>query len=256
MKANPSADGYRSLTFTAAAVKGMGSREYQEDTCLISSRPELFATLAVVADGMGGMAEGRRASRAAVSVIKNAFNRWDGRSDAASLLRDALIKANDMLYGELRGEGGTTGVVCLFRGGGMYYAGAGDSFLILKRGRMLYRLNRRQNVYYELCMRQIRMGSTDRSLADGHPERRALVGYLGMKEQNDIDMFLRPLPLISGDVLLLCSDGIGDVLGDSELVECLSAATPDEMCRRIDERVYEIAQRQQDNYTAVAVKCE
>ena len=244
----------RPLRFTAAAVKGMGARAYQEDTCVILTRRK--ATLAVVADGMGGMQDGRKASRAAVSIISSAFERWDGRSSAVTLLRDALSKANDALYAELRGEGGTTVVACLFRESGMYYAGMGDSFLLLKRGDTLYRLNLRQNVYYALCAEQIRSGSVDRAPAAGHPERNALVGYLGMKELRDMDIYLRPLPLMKGDVLLLCSDGIGDVLSDEVLLDCLSSSGPEEACRRIDESVYESAGRYQDNYTAIAVRCE
>ena len=238
---------------TAAAMKGMGAREYQEDTYIIASRDGGRSVLAMVADGMGGMQDGRYASRTAVGIVKHAFMHGDLSGDIGELLRDAVRKANDALYAKLKCEGGSTGIACVFRDGVMYYAGMGDSFLMLKRGRMLYRLNRRQNVYYTLCLEQIRRGSIDKSRPERHRHASALVGYLGMKELTDMDSFIRPMPLLPGDALLLCSDGVGDVLDDSRVIECLSASGPEEACRRLDEAVFSEDREYQDNYTAVVV---
>ena len=256
MSSTGATNGYRALSYSAAALKGMGDRAYQEDTYVILERPDAQATLAMVADGMGGMQDGRRASRTAVGIVENAFIRADLRSDIPGLLRSALTRANDALYAELHGEGGSTGIVCMFCPDGMYYAGAGDSYLILRRGDTLYQLNRRQNLYYTMCMEEIRRGRLNRKNAERHPERNALVGYLGMKEFTDVDIFLRPMPLMRRDTLLLCSDGIGDVLGEQALLRCLSSSTPEGVCRRIDDNVIGVARRHQDNYTAIVVRCE
>ena len=256
MNRNVPTNAYPELKISAAAFKGMGDRAYQEDTYVILEHPGDPALLAMVADGMGGMQDGRFASRTAVNIVKNAFLRGEARGDIAGLLRSALTKANDALYEELHCEGGSTGVVCVFRGGGMYYAGAGDSYLILRRGDTLYRLNRRQNLTEALLLGQIRRGDICDPAASAHPEGGALVGYLGMKELSDIDMFLRPMPLMRGDTLLLCSDGIGDVLGEQALLRCLSSSTPEEACRRIDQSIMGVATRCQDNYTAVVVRYE
>ena len=238
---------------TAAAMKGMGRRLYQEDTYIIASRDDGRVTLAMVADGMGGMQDGRYASRTAVGIVKNAFMHCDLGADMGEMLREAVKAANDALYAKLKLEGGSTGIACVFRDGQMYYAGMGDSFLMLRRGHSLYRLNCRQNLYYSMCLEQIRRGSTDKSAAENHPRANALTGYLGMKELTDIDTFRKPLPLLPGDALLLCSDGVGDVLDDKRLIECLLASTPEEACRRLDEAVFSEEHEFQDNYTAVVV---
>ena len=243
-------------TYSAAALRGMGDRRYQEDTYLISSRPDDRLLLAMIADGMGGMQDGRLASRTAVGVVEHAFRRFDAQGDIAAQLLEALTRANDDLYNRLHGDGGSTGVACVFCDYGMYYAGVGDSFLLLRRGQTLYRLNRRQNVYYALCTQQIRRGVMNRAYAERHPERNALTGWLGMKDFRDVDRFLYPLPLFSGDTVLLCSDGIGDVLSDEELLACMSEHTADGICRRIDQIILDSGRHNQDNYSAVAVRCE
>lgn len=246
---------YPAVRCHAAALRGMGDRPYQEDTYLIAERPDDRLLLAMIADGMGGMQDGRLASRTAVSVVKHAFRRFDAEGDLAAQLTDALRRVNDALYDRMHSDGGTTGVACVFTDRGMYYAGVGDSFLLLRRGKVLYHLNRRQNVYYALLEEQIRRGEMSRVLAENHPDRFALTGYLGMKELKDIDRFLRPLPLLPGDTVLLCSDGIGDVLSDEVLLACLSEPLAEDMCRRIDERIIDSGKRHQDNYSAVVVQC-
>ena len=248
--------GYTPLTFTAATLKGMGDRPYQEDTCLVAERSDCGMLLAMIADGMGGMQDGRLASRTAVSVVKRAFMRFDPKGDISAQLYDALRKANDALYALLHADGGTTGVACVFTPQGMLYAGVGDSFLLLRRGKLIYHLNRRQNVYYALCDMQIRRGSMDKAFAEHHPDRGALTGYLGMKELRDVDRYLRPLQLLPGDTIMLCSDGIGDVLSDEELLACLSEPTVKDVCRRLDEKIIDGRFRHQDNYSAAVIRCD
>lgn len=250
-----STSGYPALSFSFATLKGMGDRPYQEDTCLVRERADCGMLLAMIADGMGGMQDGRLASRTAVGVVKHAFARFEPHGDIPAQLYDALRKANDALYAQLHADGGTTGVACVFTPRGMYYAGVGDSFLMLRRGKLIYHLNRRQNVYYSLCDMQIRRGSMDRAFAEHHPDRAALTGYLGMRELRDVDRFLRPLPLLPGDTVLLCSDGIGDVLSDDELLTCLSEPTAADMCRRLDEMIIDGCRRHQDNYSAAVICC-
>ena len=246
---------YPAVTYTAAALRGMGDRQHQEDAFLIARRPHDPLMLTMIADGMGGMQDGRMASRTAVAAVGHAFRRFDAQGDLAAQLLDAMKKANAALYDRLHGEGGSTGVVCVFCDRGMYYAGVGDSFLMLRRGNTLYRLNRRQNTYYALCAQQIRRGVMNRTYAERYPDRRSLTGWLGMKNFRDVDRFLQPLPLMSGDTVLLCSDGIGDVLSDEELLACLGDHTADGACRRIDEMIYDSDRRNQDNYSAVVVRC-
>ena len=254
MKNRSAAAGRPRLIYTAAALKAMGERAYQEDTYTITDRAGDGALLAMVADGRGGMQDGRMASRAAVKEVKEAFLHMDLRERLPDQLREAFVRASDRIYAQLQAEGGSTGIACVFYDGGLYYASVGDSCLLLRRGQNIYHLNRRQNMYFAVCMSRLREGLTDRAPAEQHAQRRALTDYLGKKQLIDIDRFLRPMPLYHGDTILVCSDGIGDVLSDEELRGCLSTPTPDESCRRIDELVLAAARRHQDNYTAVVIR--
>lgn len=76
-----------------------------------------------------------------------------------------------------------------------------------------------------------------------------------MEEVELVDRSLHPLPLMGGDTLLLCSDGVGGVLRESALRTCLEAPTAAEACARLERDILAQARRNQDNYTALVIKC-
>lgn len=249
------------LSFCGAQLQQTGTRSHQEDSFAFANISDVTlmrerGLLAVVADGMGGMKDGKLASESAIARIKADFEQLDIAGDIPAQLRASMVRANDEIFAALGAQGGSTGIICVFYRSDLYYASVGDSFLILKRGDSIYHLNRKQNMFTRLCLMQIREGSVDRHIAEGNPEKAALTGYLGMRELADIDALIRPLPLLDGDVILICSDGVGGVLGDQKLFECLSAPTPTMMCRKMHEAIVAAGRRYQDNYTALVVRCE
>jgi len=249
------------LSYRGAQLQQTGTRAAQEDSFAFANISDVTlmrtrGLLAVVADGMGGMKDGKLASETAISRVKADFNTLDVAADIPAQLRDTMIRANDEIYAQLGAQGGSTGIICVFYEEGLYYASVGDSYLILKRGDNLYHLNRKQNMFTRLCLRQIRDNSLDRTPAETSPEKAALTGYLGMRDLRDIDYLLRPIPLMEGDVILICSDGVGGVLTEDQLKECLSAPEPEQMCRKMHEMVVAAERRYQDNYTALVIRCE
>ena len=257
----PSAPLPHFLSYHGAQLQQTGTRPRQEDSFAFANISDVTlmrcrGLLAVVADGMGGMKDGKVDSEAAIARIKTDFESLDVTADIPAQLRDTMIRANDEIFAELGAQGGSTGIVCVFYNESLYYASVGDSFLVLKRGNNIYHLNRKQNMFTRLCLQQIRDGSLDRFPAENNPEKAALTGYLGMRELRDVDCVLRPIPLMDGDVVLICSDGVGGVLSEDQLRECLSAPVPEEMCRRMHEMVIAAGRRYQDNYTALVVRCE
>lgn len=249
------------LSYHAAQLQQTGTRERQEDSFAFANISDVTlmrcrGLLAVVADGMGGMKDGKIASEAVIARVKTDFESLDVNLDIPSQLRATMLRANEEVFAALGAEGGSTGVVCVFYNESLYYTSIGDSYLILKRGDSLYHLNRKQNMFTHLCLRQIREGSMDNEAAMMSPEKAALTGYIGMRNLRDMDGTLRPIPLLEGDVILICSDGVGGVLSEDQLKECLSAPTPAQMCRRMDEEIIAAKRRYQDNYTALVVRCE
>lgn len=249
------------LSYHGAQLQQTGTRENQEDSFAFVNISDVTlmrqrGLLAVVADGMGGMKDGKLASETAIARIKADFAQLDMSANISAQLRNSMIRANDEIFATLGAEGGSTGIVCVFYNESLYYAAVGDSYLILKRGDSIYHLNRKQNMYTRLLLNQIRDGSMDKAIAAMNPEKAALTGYLGMPQLRDVDILLRPISLMDGDVVLLCSDGVGGVLSDDQLKECLSADTPAHMCRMMHEQVLTEGRRYQDNYTALVVRCE
>ena len=78
---------------------------------------------------------------------------------------------------------------------------------------------------------------------------------MGIDRLTEVDGSLRPLPLQSGDVLLLCSDGISGVLTPPELMEAMRLA-PDEGCALLETLVLEKQVPEQDNYTGIMISCK
>lgn len=249
------------LSYHGAQLQQIGTRSNQEDSFAFVNISDVTlmrtrGLLAIVADGMGGMKDGKIASEAAISRIRTAFENMDVASDIPAQLREFMVMANDDIFAALAAQGGSTGVICVFYNECLYYASVGDSYLMLKRGDSIYHLNRKQNMFTRVCLQQIREGSMDCTPARTHAEKAALTCFLGMRELRDVDYTLRPIPLMEGDVVLLCSDGVGGVLSEDQLKECLSAQTPEHMCRMMHEGVEAAGKRFQDNYTALVVRCE
>lgn len=249
------------LSYRAAQLQQTGTRPHQEDSFAFVNISDVTlmrtqGLLAVVADGMGGMKDGKVASEAAIRRIKADFESMDRSADISAQLRDSMIRANDEIFATLGAQGGSTGIICVFFNESLYYASVGDSYLILKRGDSLYHLNRKQNMFTRVCLQQLREGSVDRTPAETNPEKAALTAYLGMRELRDVDYVLRPIPLLDGDVILICSDGVGGVLKEEQLRSCLSAETPELMCRDMHKGIVAAGRKYQDNYTALVVRCE
>lgn len=250
----------RLLTYRAANLQGLGTRERQEDSFAFANAMDVTeirrrGMLAVVADGMGGMEDGKHVSEAAVASLLAGFHEMDRREDLAVQLGRCVQETAVKLYEKFQGAGGTTLVACLFFQEALYWVSVGDSFLYLKRGGSLCRLNQEQNYRTELYRETVRRGCLDPSEANADPDGHRLSQFLGKDEVEELDLSLRPLPLQSGDTLLLCSDGVGGALDEAALLDCLEEGEPARACARMDERIRSLARRSQDNYTALVIMC-
>ena len=211
--------------------------------------------LAVVADGMGGMEDGKLVSERAVAELLAGFGEMDRRADLAQQLRQCVLQTAQTLYGRFRGAGGTTLAACIFFQETLYWVSVGDSYIYLKRGNGLYRVNRDQNYRSELYLEAVRAGHLDPGPANADPDGHRLAQFLGKDELGEMDLSLRPLPLQDGDALVLCSDGVGGSLDEAAILDCLKADDPAEACARMDEQIYTLGRRNQDNYTALVINC-
>ena len=248
------------LSYRGANLQGIGSRSAQEDYFTFANLFDVRmilerGLLAVVADGMGGMSDGRFAAETAVNTVRAAFRDLDLEGDIPGQLSETAQTASMNVFRELDGCGGCTLAVCVIYEERLYMLSVGDSFVYLRREGQLYRLNREQNIQHSLYLEALRRGSTDRAAAENDPERAALSQFIGMGELDDIDIFVKPLPLRDGDVLMICSDGVGGVLDEEEILAALGMSAPEVMCAALEQGIISKARPAQDNYTALVIKC-
>lgn len=243
-----------------ANLQGIGARERQEDsftvanafdTAKIREKGLLFA----VCDGMGGMKDGRLASETAVNSLRQSFLEMDRDSDMASQLKQSVFQASSRVEALLGGDGGSTVVIGILYRGGLYYASVGDSYLYLMRDGRLLRLNTEDNLRHQKYLESIWEGEVIPLSFRQIPDAAALTKFLGMPGLGGVDCSVRPLPIKGGDVLLACSDGVGGVLSPKEICESLRKTSVEEMCSDLEARISLHDRADQDNYTAIVVKC-
>ena len=200
-------------------------RPHNEDA--VAAEPRL--RLAVVADGMGGHAAGEVASRMAVELIVQGMdaalrhtNGLVATQGAERLLAEHIARANLGVYetGLARPECagmGTTVVVALWHEAGVSVGNVGDSRCYRLRAGRLEQLTEDHSLAAEHASRGASLMSRARYNAARHILTRA-VGTLA-----DVDADIRTHETAPGDLYLLCSDGLTDMLPDERIRDTLSA---------------------------------
>jgi serine/threonine protein kinase len=187
--------------------------------------------LFVVADGMSDHANGQDASRLAIQTIINYMvpplseGNDMGDEDFVKLLADGVQQANAAVYKhnqEQRGDMGTTMTASLVIGSMAYVANVGDSRTYLYREPQgLRKVTRDHSVVASL----VDAGVIKPDDIYTHPERDRIYRSLGEKPVVEVDTF--KVPLQPGDKLLLCSDGLWDMVRDPEIQRVMRAPAPD-----------------------------
>jgi len=193
--------------------------------------------VAVVADGIGGHKAGEIASKIAVATVISAIAESDG-SDPTWVLKSALLEANHSITAEAGDDDdrqgmGSTVVCALIIDKALYIATLGDSRIYLIRDQVVQQLN----IDHTWVQEAIESGIINEEEARNHPRRHLIRSYLGSADpiQPDLRLYLDPnenqeqakanqgLPLIPGDQLLLCTDGLTDLVADQEFLEILES---------------------------------
>ena len=176
----------------------------------IGPLPNLF----LVADGMGGHAAGDFASKYAISVVID-FIRKSTIKSPVSLLKRALVYASNELYKEAEKDRdkmgmGTTMVAAVFQDKTLYVANIGDS--------RLYIINddiKQITMDHSLVEELIRNGQLERNKGRNHPEKNIITRAMGSRDEAMPDFF--EIQLNDGDKVLLCSDGLSNMVEDDEI---------------------------------------
>lgn len=235
--------------------KGTVRRDNQDSFILEKCRNNLIVALC---DGMGGAKAGGLASqlsnKAFVAYLYAHLSSRVDRADYRGMLRSACSEANGVAYEyshfseEFDGMGTTiVGGVIKSNGNG-YIINVGDSraYLISRRSETIRQITRDHSLIEEL----LEYGVITPEQALTHPQRNVITRALGSEETVEADYFEIELQL--GDVLLLCSDGLSNVLSGEELCRfALERPDPEQLCRALMHVALERGAR--DNVTVVAI---
>ncbi len=241
-------------------VSDAGSvRRSNEDSFLADDELRLF----VVADGMGGHAAGEVASKLAVESIENFIRRSQDCGDfswpcgidptltyAGNRVRTAIYLANRRVFRVAEGHDDYTGmgttVVCgLISGGHLAIGHVGDSRLyVLSRGVLSPQT---QDDTWAATV--LAGANADPNAVNTHPLRHVLTNVLGARDHTEIHVSERDL--LHGDVLLLCSDGVHNVVDNASLEGLVAAGAPEQAAQSIVSAALERGSR--DNVTALVV---
>lgn len=174
--------------------------------------------LAVVCDGMGGHSGGREASQTAVRTIVERVEQAPEGTPPGPLLREAIEAAGQAVYAvggdaptEMRP--GSTCIAMLLHERGAEIAHVGDSRGYVIRGGAIQRVTSDHSMVQQM----VDAGVLTPEEAIDHPESNKITRALGMRPDVEVELRPEPLALQRGDVLLLCSDGLTDLVGDSEI---------------------------------------
>ncbi len=212
----------------AVGISDIGKcRKNNEDAYYISAGDDLTENLYLVADGMGGCNAGEVASGSAIEAFLAHF--WKEMKHATSedildMLTGAMAAANWEVYMKSNSdrelaEMGTTLVAAAVREDKAYIAHVGDSRAYLFRKREMHPLTTDHSYVMEL----VKNGNITREEAASHPKRNVITRAIGIKNTVETDTAICPVK--TGDILLLCTDGLCGMLQDEEMAKILNKRT-------------------------------
>jgi PPM family protein phosphatase len=217
-------------------------RRRNEDSYVVA--PPLFA----VADGMGGAQAGEVASKLAAAALKEAdLDGASGPEKVTALIQEANRRVYERAHSDPSTSGmGTTVTVALVDGGEVTIGHVGDSRAYVVRGGELEQLTEDHSLVNEL----LKSGKLSPQEAELHPQRSVITRAVGTDPDVDVDAFV--VEASEGDIFLLCSDGLTDMVGDDDILDTVERHRED--LDRATKALVSAANRGggEDNITVVA----
>ncbi len=212
----------------------------------VGKLPNLF----LVADGMGGHKAGEFASRYVVEHIVRSI-KGSKEEEAVAILSESIETANRKLkeyadaHQQMRGMG-TTIVAAVIQGRTLIVANVGDSRLYIV-GDEITQVTQDHSLVQEM----VRLGQMDPQSAKNHPDKNIITRAVGVSEKVKIDIFERQLR--AGEYIILCSDGLTNMVEDSVILQILHGAGS---LSDKAERLIELANKNggKDNITVIIIE--
>lgn len=246
------------LSYTAT-----GNRKYQQDAVYVSGSRKIAGNrktrvFAAVCDGMGGMADGGRASSTAIHMFREGFEKIEKEPNIQipTFFRQGIRSVDAVIsqFPKEAGKGsGTTLVAVIAENNRLYWASVGDSRIYILRGRDMIQVTRDHN--YMLRLQQmVDNGQMTLQEAQAKKQKEALISFLGIGNVTLMDINEQPFEMQFGDIVLLCSDGITKTLPDDQIRDIIKndAVSMKEKAKILVEAAVRGNTHSQDN-TSVAI---
>jgi serine/threonine protein phosphatase PrpC len=241
------------MTFRAAGATDVGvQRVVNEDRYLVDAEHGIF----VVVDGVGGQAAGGRAADTALDVVREKLTASNGA--VASRLRDAITTANNEVHRQASSRAEWNGMACVLTaavidGNRAVIGHVGDTRLYKLRAGTIQKLTSDHSPVGE------REDAGDLSEFDAmhHPRRNEVYRDVGSEPHTNVDadfVDIREIPLEPDAALLLCSDGLTDLVSSGEIQQIVRSAAgePDRVARSLVQAANQAGGK--DNITVVYVE--
>lgn len=229
------------------------ARDINEDFYYISTQEDKMK-LFILADGMGGYNGGEIASRLTTNSVKSYiqtnFDQIEHDKDSIlKLITDAIEYANMVVYEKAKEtEGlenmGTTLEVCLIYNNKVFIGHIGDSRIYRIRKQFIRKLTQDHSYVQKL----LKDGTITKEEAENHPKKNMLMKALGCTPFVEPDVMVRGF--IKDDILLMCSDGLTNMVEESEIYEYVETDI-DNCCEQLIKRANELGGY--DNITVVVI---
>lgn len=186
----------------------------------VGNLPNLF----IVADGMGGHNAGDFASRFVVKTVKEYIERSTDKNPV-KVIRDAIQHANTMLLEEASKKTeligmGTTIVVNTIAGHYAYTANVGDSRLYVIEDEEIRQITQDHSLVEEM----VRLGQISKEEARNHPDKHIITRAIGAVGSIEVDFF--DYKLEPDSIILMCSDGLTNMVEDAEILQIITGDKP------------------------------
>lgn len=212
-------------------------RSSNEDSVIYSAPDECSAqaalgVFALVADGMGGHASGEVASQMAAQSVHYLF--YNKARPVPEALAEGLAAANFAIHERGRTDPdcagmGTTCTAVVLRDDHLWLGHIGDSRAYLVRNGKIRPISEDHSLVAEL----VRQGKLTKAEAKDFPDRNVILRALGIAPRAEPTVWREGLPAKDGDIVVLCSDGLTDVVDDETIRRTVEAAPPFEACEAL-----------------------
>lgn len=188
--------------------------------------------LLIVADGMGGHAAGEVASALAVEAVRRVY--FSQRGPVPKSLMLAFETANRAIHehgkqtADCKGMG-TTCTALAINDGQVWLAHVGDSRAYILRDGKLTQLSGDQTLHAQM-IREGLLSEEEAKVAGGG---NVILQALGTSPDIDPAVWEKGIPLLEGDILVICSDGLWNMVDDTAIAEIAARAAPREACQRL-----------------------